>query len=509
MHKSLSHYVTLFKRWAWVIVLGVAICGGITYVVSKRIHPVYQASALIVINYVTATSAYDNTTASLEAVQTYTQLLTNPEVLKPVLAQNRGLTLQQLNALISVKPQPNTQLIELDVQSPHPAFAMQLANEICQSFAQYADAQFPINVQILPAGLPTDPIRPQPLQYAGIGALVGLGLALALIFIFDWTDDRLRGFDEAQDLLGMGLLAVIPKLPRRSQDVNRLEEVPTFAEGCLMLCASLNAAQMLKPFKLVMITSALDGEGKSTIAATVASLLAMSGKRVLLVDADLRRPVLHKYFDLSISEGFSQVVHNTLVQLEDELAGQETDLPMLRVLTAGVPSSYSAELLQSPQTITLLNNLKKAPYDFVIFDTSPLLPVADTQFLASLIQATVLVVDASKTTREMLLRAKNIFNRTRMMQLGVVINKSPWPEDGYIREYHRGLKLSPTMNRMDHPSKGSRVDNFEDRNNLKAFPENAMTDTTIPGMPPVNELEDTNVTTALPRLPKQKPEAEE
>jgi len=329
-----------------------------------------------------------------------------------------------------VKPQSNTQLIEIDVENSDPALAMQLANEVSQNFAQFTNSQFPGRVQIVPAQLPAGPIRPRPLLDTGIGALVGLGLALTLIVIFEWIDDRLSNSEEVQELLGTDTLAVFPSLSRKQRS-KKVEEIPALVEGYRTLCASLNAAQTTRPFKLVMVTSALANEGKSTIAANLASFLAVTGKHVLLVDANSHHPVLDQRFQLEDHEGLS----SAWTELKVELDGQETRIPTLRVLTAGSNHSNSAELLQSSLASQLFDHFKKRPFDYVIFDTSPLLPVADTQILASYVQATVLVIDASKTPRKVLLRARQVLNRTHATIIGVVLNKSPWSDYGDIRHY--------------------------------------------------------------------------
>src|SRR2546428_2882475 len=102
---------------------------------------------------------------------------------------------------------------------------MQRANEISKSFAQCSNSQPPATIQILPAQEPRAPIRPKVLQDTGIGALVGLGLALAFIVIFEWIDDRLASPEEVQELLGMGVLAVIPHISRK-QLTKQAEEIP-------------------------------------------------------------------------------------------------------------------------------------------------------------------------------------------------------------------------------------------------------------------------------------------
>jgi capsular exopolysaccharide synthesis family protein len=436
----------LVKRWAWLIILGIVICGGGTYIYSKLVRPVYQASAINVLTMSTSTSSpFDNTSSALAALPTFAQLFTNPVVLKPVAAQHPELTLSQLTNMITVKPQSNTQIIELDVQSTDPQLAMQLANEISRSFAQYVSAQFPsAAVQILPAQLPTDPVGPRPLSYAGLGALAGLGLALALIVIFEWIDDRLGSSEEAQEILGLDTLTLIPQLSKRVLRKNA-KETPALAEGYRKLCAGLNAAQTLKPFKGIMVTSALSGEGKTTIAVNLASFLAMAGKQVLFVDADLRRPMLHHRFDLDNRRGLTSAFMERWTQFDQQLADRPTDIPTLRVLTAGVIPLNPAELLQSSLAQQLFGYFQKAPqFDYVVFDTPPVLPVADAQILASYIQTTVLVVDVSKTPRKALLRARSALKKTRTTIIGVVLNKTRWSDYDDIRQY-LGDRRQPKM----------------------------------------------------------------
>ncbi len=437
MKNPLSYYTLLAKRWAWVVILGIVICSGATYIVSKLEHPVYQASATLVVSLSTSPPTSGDTLASLQAVPTYAQLLTSPTVLGPVAARHRGLTIQQLNAMIMVKTQPNSLLIELDVENSDPQLAMQLANEVSLRFAQFSNAQLPATIQILPAQEPRVPIGPKVLQNTGIGALVGLGLALALIFLFEWIEDRLANPEEVQELLGTEILALIPQLSRK-QLAKKAETIPAFAEGCRMLATSLNMTQKVRPFKLLMVTSALAGEGKSTVATNLASFLAMGGQRVLLVDANLGSPTLTRYFHFDNQPGLANTFMVTWSELEEKLYGQPTDIPNLHVLAAGVLTSSSTGLLQPPWVNHLFEHFTNAPFDYVILDTPPLLPVADTQVWASYAQAIVVVVDASKTPRKVLVRMKRALNRTGSMKAGAVINKSRWTDRDELRGYVNG-----------------------------------------------------------------------
>src|ERR1051326_3736032 len=167
MQSPLSRYVFLARRWAWLAVLGAVICGVATSVISALLPPVYQASSLLIVNVNSPASPYDNISAGQLAAATYAQLLKSPAILDPVLADHPDLTLEQLGAMVSVKSEANTALIDLDVENGDPAYAAELANEISQYFADYVFIQLTGTVKIVPAEIPTDPIRPRPLLYGG------------------------------------------------------------------------------------------------------------------------------------------------------------------------------------------------------------------------------------------------------------------------------------------------------------------------------------------------------
>jgi tyrosine-protein kinase len=430
MQQSLGRYITLARRWAWLILSGIVICGVTTFIVTLFIPPTYQASSTIIINLKSSSSPYENLNASELAVPTYAQLLTSPQVLNPVIARHPGMTLQQLIAMISVKPQSNTELIELDVSNRNPQFATQLTNEITQSFLQFTKSQFSDSIQILPAIEPTQPASPKPLLDTAIGALVGLGLAVTLVVIFEWAEDRLVSVDEIHSHLKMDILAVMPQLSR-AQRAKKASELPILQESYRILSARINLIQNANPFKLLMVTSSVASEGKSTTAANLATFLAKSGKKVLLVEADLRLPTQSTHFQLEKRLGFSSALMEPWSQLEAKLQGQTTAIHGLHVLAAEVPLRNSSDLLQAPQVKHIFEYFQRVPYDYVIFDTPPLLPVADTQLLASYIQTAVLVVDAARSSRKGLTRAKEILQKNRTTTLGVIINKSPWANQTY------------------------------------------------------------------------------
>ncbi len=491
MKYPLNYYTMLAKRWAWMVILGVVLCGSASFVISKMTPPVYQATTILIINMGTSTSSSGNFTVSVQSVATYVQLLNSPSVLSPVVEKHPGLKYEQLQEMITAKPQTNTTIIELDVVNRSPRLALELSNEVSQSLAQFSNSQLPGTIQVLPAHLLPSPVSPKVLLNTVIGALVGLSLALALVLIFEWRDDRLKSSEEVQELLGMETLTVIPRLSRRER-TKEVEEIPALAEGYRILSAKLVVAQKVKSFKLVMVTSALEGEGKSSVATNLASFLANAGNKVLLVDADLRGPVLDQYFEL---ENWPELA-NSVEEWADVVVymkGQLTNIQNLHVLTAGALPSNFINLLQSQQGNQLLEHFQKAPFDYVIFDTPPLLPVADAQILASYTQAIVLVVDPSKTPRKLLLRVKRLLDKMHTQVLGVVINKSRWPEDGEIRQYLKDARRPPTTIPVTKPSVTPSVNGLGDPSDIPV---------TKPSVTPsVNGLGDPSDNTVI--LPRQ------
>ena len=194
-----------------------------------------------------------------------------------------------------------------------------------------------------------------------------------------------------------------------------------------MLCASLDVAQAGSPFKLVMFTSALAGEGKSTVVSNVAIHLAQAGKQVLLVDLNIHRPALAREFHLPEQAGLTNVLTRNGNALLVERYAQSTALPGLFVLQAGTQEMVSAEFLRSLIASQLFSQLQQSPFDYVLFDAPPLLAVPDTQILASLVEALVLVVDGSHTPCKALHGIRQLLWRMQTTRvLGVVVNQSLW-----------------------------------------------------------------------------------
>lgn len=171
-----------------------------------------------------------------------------------------------------------------------------------------------------------------------------------------------------------------------------------------------------KEIKTIVITSSGPGEGKSTTSANLAVVFANSGQKVLLIDADLRKPTIHKTFNLSNNLGFSNLI-STQETIQDVV--QKTVVDNLDVLTSGLKSPNPSELLASKRMDNILNELKKE-YDLIIFDMPPIVAVTDAQIMASKVDGTLLVIREEVSKKEPLYKARDLLKMVNANVLGAI-----------------------------------------------------------------------------------------
>ncbi|ALC84559.1 capsular biosynthesis protein [Bacillus sp. FJAT-22090] len=204
------------------------------------------------------------------------------------------------------------------------------------------------------------------------------------------------------------------------------------AEQFRTVRANIKFAMKGKEFKTLLFTSASVGEGKSTVAANVAISFAQEGLKVLLIDADLRKPTLHYTFSILISPGFTNFLMSNW-KLEDVI--RESEIKGLHLITSGPIPSNPSELLGSDLIYDLWKKIKSR-YDIVIFDAPPILSVADAQILSEKCDATILVVDSGKTEKKNILKAKEVLEASKANTIGVILNNFILEKDHYYYEYY-------------------------------------------------------------------------
>jgi protein-tyrosine kinase len=206
------------------------------------------------------------------------------------------------------------------------------------------------------------------------------------------------------------------------------------SEAYRTLRTNIQFAGVEREIRVMLVTSTGPSEGKSTTSANLAIVMAQSGKKVLLVDADMRKPTAHQFFRTANRFGLS---HLLAKQSELHAVVQPTFVEGLDLLSSGPIPPNPAELLGSTRMNAALERMKEA-YDFVIIDTPPVVAVTDAQVLASKVDGVLLVINAGKTSREMAMKAKHLLDNVHANILGTVLNRRKMGGDGYSYYYYYG-----------------------------------------------------------------------
>jgi len=304
---------------------------------------------------------------------------------------------------------------------------------------------------------PSYPIEPNIPRNLGFALLLGSATGVGLAFLLEGMDNTVRTTEQAQMISGLAPLGMIPlgsKSAREGSNTKRLViasskeavELVTqvrpqsqMAESYRALRTSLLLSNLGAPPKVIMITSALPQEGKTTTSINTAVVLAQKGIRVLLIDADLRRPSIHKTLGMGPRSGLSNVLTGSTSL--DQAITRAAILPNLYVLPAGTPPPNPAELLASTNMRDVLAQLREQ-YDHIVVDTPPTLSVTDAVVLSQRADAVVLVIRSGQTTKQALRRSRDILTRVNAKVVGVLLNAVDLSSPDYYYYYEYQGKYS-------------------------------------------------------------------
>jgi capsular exopolysaccharide synthesis family protein len=273
---------------------------------------------------------------------------------------------------------------------------------------------------IEPAALPTIPIGPQKRVTVALASGIGLALATLAAYGMEALDDTLSSDDDINHFINAPILAHIGEMSQNRAGSIYVADHPLSmaAEAFRSLRTNIGFAGVDRPLKTLLITSATPGDGKTLVASNLAVMMAKGGKRVILLDADLRKPDIHKLFSLSNSKGLSDVFLGSL-NVENAINAWEED--NLGVITAGTPAPNPAELISSARMDNILASLQERA-DVVILDSAPFL-VADAWVLAAKVDAVLLVVRPGHTHRRAVRTMMEQINRSGARVVGVASNR--------------------------------------------------------------------------------------
>jgi capsular exopolysaccharide synthesis family protein len=307
------------------------------------------------------------------------------------------------------------------------------------------------------------PVRPNiPLNIA-LGVIVGLVMGVGLAFFIEYLDTSVKTIDDVERSLSAPVLGVIP------QNVGSLlEEGPDspHAEAYRVLRTNVMFSRKDSSANSLTVVSGGAGEGKSTTIFNLATVFAQSGQRVLVVDSDLRRPSLHKFLNITNSIGLTNYLlkQNTLEEVI-----QTTKLPTMDFLPSGKLPSSSLGVLNSLRMKEFVKDVKSR-YDFVFFDSPPIMGVSDASILASEVDLALLVVQYRKYPQAMTLRAKQMVEKVGGTMLGVVLNNINISQDsyyyyysGYYYDYYSKYDRYDRYGRYGRYDKYDKYDRYEGR----------------------------------------------
>jgi len=293
------------------------------------------------------------------------------------------------------------------------------------------------NVRVVDrAEVPKAPLAPTGRRTWMVSMMVGLVLALGVAFGLDYMNDTIKTPEDVNRRLKLPFLGLVPSVRGEKHPLLTSSHVPhDFGESFRALRTSLISKYPDPGTKLIVVTSAQPLEGKTTTAANIAMALAYGGSRVLLVDADMRRPGLHRPLRLTNDRGLSQVLVGQ-ARVRDVI--QRTVDPNLLAITAGKTPPNPSELLSSERMKTLLTNLAHGPFDWIIIDTPPVLAVTDAVILAPIVTGVTFVIGAEMTRRRLAERAIETVMQAHPRYAAAVLNKVDFDRNRYYYTRYYG-----------------------------------------------------------------------
>lgn len=428
----------LRKRWLSLVcfvILGLLVAGAYTLTLPKQ----YTASAQLFVSTTQAegTTAVNNAQFAAQRVKSYAEIVTSPEVLQPVISElNLPYTAQQLAGMVSASNPALTVLLDVTATDPMPLRAAAIANATAVELGRVienletpnAQAIAPIKVSLTdPAEPPGSPSSPRTRINLILGALVGLVIGLGWALIRKALDNTITSPLEIDKLTSAPTLgAVLFDANAKSQVLSALDSKSIDSEGYRTIRTNLQYINVDDPIHAFVVTSAAPGDGKTTVACNLAIALAQSGKKVCLVEADLRRPRVSEYLQLNSGAGLTEVLAG---QVTLDAALQVWGNGMFQVLPPGAIPPNPSELLGSHQMAQIIGNLKRE-FDVVILDTPPLLAVSDAAVLASQADGAVVVVRHGKSSRDAVRNAVASLEQINAKILGTVLNAIPAKRGG-------------------------------------------------------------------------------
>nr|WP_274617650.1 polysaccharide biosynthesis tyrosine autokinase [Nesterenkonia sp. AY15] len=431
----MREYLRILHR-GWLIIVLATLAGiGAAATYSMLQSPQYEAGTRVYVSTDSASTVAElgqGNTYTQQIVESFVQVTTTPRVLQPVI-DDLGLqqTPAELAGSVAVSTDPNTVLMQITATDEDPTLAADIANSVTESLIGVvgeitpgsSGEDSPVTVEVLQEAVaPESPVAPRiPLNLA-LGLMVGMALGVGIAVLREVLDTKIRGEHDISAITDTPVLGGItydPEAQKRPLVVQVDPKSPR-AESFRTLRTNLQFLEVGESRRSFVVTSSIQGEGKSTTVANLAITMQEAGQRVLVIDADLRRPRVADYFGLEGAVGLTNVLIGK-VDLADVV--QYWGPHDLAVLPAGDIPPNPSELLGSPSMDALLRFVEDQ-FDVVLIDAPPL-AVTDAAVLATRATGAIMVVAAGKTTRQRFTRSISSLESVGAKLFGVVPTMLP------------------------------------------------------------------------------------
>lgn len=428
-------YLTALRR-RWPVIVGLGLLGGlIALAYDSTLPTLYKATSSVFVSSSqgeTTSELVQGSTFTQANVQSYARLATMPIVLEPVIETlDLDITPRALARAITVDTPLNTVIIEITASSPDARKSAEIADAVTDSLSRAVAQLAPHGPEgepaiamttVAPAQVPTVPYAPNTRFIVLTGTLAGLALAFVFAIASQAFDTRVRNAADLARVTDAPLLGTVGRRPGRNASnlVMRTDPHGPQAESYRRIRANLEFAHIDQRVRALVVTSALAGEGKSTTSINLALALAERSDRVLLIDADLRRPSIGRHCQIEDAVGLTTVLLGEVAAADavQRWAG------VIDILPSGAVPPNPGQLLGSAAMADLMGELT-ASYTFIIVDSPPLLPATDALGLAHMTDGTIVVARYKWTRRVQLARAIESLAAVRARVVGIVLDRVP------------------------------------------------------------------------------------